>query len=69
LRGERKISLMNSPLQTFSAAELFLPLLVGVATTVATLFIHGFSGRTMATLVARAFRRGLGESTFGPTGW
>jgi hypothetical protein len=59
---------MNTPLQTISAAELFLPLLVGVATTVVTLFIHGFSGRTMATLVARAFRRGLGESTSGPMG-
>jgi len=50
---------MNTQLQTISAAELFLPLLVGGATTVVTLFIHGFSGRTMATLVARAFRRGL----------
>ena len=55
---------MNTPLQTISAAELFLPLLVGVATTVVTLFIHGFSGRTMATLVSRAFRRGLGGIHF-----
>ena len=59
---------MNTPLQTISAAELFLPLLVGGATTVVTLLIHGFSGRTMATLVARAFRRGLGGSTSGPMG-
>jgi hypothetical protein len=55
---------MNTPIQTISAGELFLPLLVGVATTVVTLFIHGFFGRTMATLVARAFRRGLGGIHF-----
>jgi hypothetical protein len=55
---------MNTLLQTIGPAELFLPLLVGVATTVVTLFIHGFFGRTMAALVSRAFRRGLGGIHF-----
>jgi hypothetical protein len=50
---------MNTQLQTMNGVECFLPLLVGGATTVLTLFIHGFSGRTMGVLVAQAFRRSL----------
>jgi len=50
---------MNTQLQTMNGVEFFLPLLVGGTTTVLTLFIHGFSGRSMGVLVAKAFRRGL----------
>lgn len=43
---------------TVTGAEFLLPLAVGAATTLVTLVIHGFSGRTMGVLVARAFSQG-----------
>lgn len=55
---------MHTQLQMANAAEFFLPLLVGALTTVLTLFIHGFSGRTMVVLVARAFRQGFAGVRF-----
>jgi hypothetical protein len=48
---------MNTQLQTMNGVEYFLPLLAGGATTVLTLFIHGFSGRTMGMLVSWAKQR------------
>jgi hypothetical protein len=55
---------MHTQFQTMNGAKFFLPLLVGGATTVLTLFIHGLSGRTMGTLLARAFRRGFAGMGF-----
>jgi hypothetical protein len=55
---------MNSQLQGMNGAEFLLPLVVVLGTTLLTLLIHGLCGRTMGTLVARAFRHGLAGLRF-----
>ncbi len=41
-----------------------LPLLLGAATTVLTIFVHGASGRAVVAVVLRALRRGLAGAGF-----
>lgn len=55
---------MSGQIQTTQSAALFLPLTIGAATTVLTIFIHGASGRAMILLVVRAFRRGVAGVAF-----
>ncbi|HKD65375.1 MAG TPA: potassium channel family protein [Candidatus Binataceae bacterium] len=55
---------MNAQPQVIDSAALFLPLLVGAATTVLTIFIHGASGRAMVLLIFRALRRGVAGVSF-----
>jgi Ion channel len=55
---------MNTQPQAAYNAALALPLLVGAATTVLTIFIHGASGRAMVLAVLRSLRRGLAGSGF-----
>jgi hypothetical protein len=55
---------MQANIYTTQGAALFLPLLVGAATTVLTIFIHGASGRAMILLVFRAFQRGMAGVAF-----
>jgi len=59
-----KIAGMQSDVQMIKGATLLFPLLVGAATTVLTIFIHGASGRAMMQLVLRAFRRGMAGVAF-----
>lgn len=56
---------MDAQARMLNDAALALPLMVGAAATVLTIFIHGASGRAMVALVLRAFRRGIAGVAFG----
>ncbi len=55
---------VDTQAQVMNSVAVALPLLIGAATTVLTIFIHGASGRAMVAVVLGAFRRGIAGVAF-----